>query len=158
MLFRSRFKDASDFTFFFIGNFEVDELLPLVQKYLGNLPSLNRQENWIDRSTQFAKGKGAYIVEKGVDKQGILYMMSEQDYKWDDQENIKVTALGRTLSITVREIIREKMGGTYSPSVQLTIEKLPTPKFGFIAAIQCDPDKAKKIEKEIGRASCRERV
>ena len=147
-IYTDRFKDASDFTFFFIGNFEVDELLPLVQKYLGNLPSINREEKWIDRSVPFAKGKGAYIVEKGVDKQGILYMMSEQSYEWNEQENIKVTALGRTLGITVREIIREKMGGTYSPSVQLSIEKLPNPKFGFIAAIQCDPDKAKKIEKE----------
>lgn len=147
-IYTDRFKDASDFTFFFVGNFDVETLLPYIQKYLGNLPSINRNESWKDTSTPFAKGKVQATVEKGVDKQGRLMMLKEMDYLWNDQENIKISALSKTLEITVREIIREKIGGTYSPYTNLSIEKLPSPQITLTVLIDCDPDNAKKIEKE----------
>jgi len=40
--YRDRFADFGDFTFYFVGAFDVEELRPLVERYLGSLPSADR--------------------------------------------------------------------------------------------------------------------
>ena len=45
-IFKDRFSDAGDFTFFFVGNFDLNEIKPLVEKYLGSLPNTGRNETW----------------------------------------------------------------------------------------------------------------
>ena len=37
--YQDRFANAANFTFFFVGAFKVDEIAPLLSKYLGSLPS-----------------------------------------------------------------------------------------------------------------------
>src|SRR5207244_10691786 len=37
--FRERFANAADFTFFMVGAFTVDEVVPLLAQYVGSLPS-----------------------------------------------------------------------------------------------------------------------
>ncbi len=39
-IFRDRFADASDFTYLMVGNFKVDEVIPVLEKYIGGLPSI----------------------------------------------------------------------------------------------------------------------
>jgi zinc protease len=46
--YKDRFADASDFTFVFVGNFTLDTMKPLVERYLASLPSLGRKETWKD--------------------------------------------------------------------------------------------------------------
>ena len=42
--YKDRFADASDFTFVFVGSFDLPTIKPLVERYLGSLPSLHRKE------------------------------------------------------------------------------------------------------------------
>ena len=46
--YKDRFADASDFTFYFVGSFDEAMMKPLVERYLGALPSLKRKETWKD--------------------------------------------------------------------------------------------------------------
>ncbi len=46
--YKDRFADASDFTFVFVGSFEPATIKPLVERYLGSLPSIRRKESWKD--------------------------------------------------------------------------------------------------------------
>ena len=43
--YKDRFADASDFVFVFVGSFDLQTMRPLVEKYLGSLPSLRRNED-----------------------------------------------------------------------------------------------------------------
>jgi len=45
-LYNDRFADAGDFTFFFVGNFEREKMLPFIRQYLGSLPATGRNETW----------------------------------------------------------------------------------------------------------------
>ena len=36
--YRERFSNAADFTFFMVGAFKVDEVMPLLARYVGGLP------------------------------------------------------------------------------------------------------------------------
>src|SRR6185503_1287673 len=42
--YKDRFSDASGFTFVFVGNFKLDSMKPLVEKWLGGLPSTRKNE------------------------------------------------------------------------------------------------------------------
>ena len=42
--YKNRFADASDFTFVFVGSFDVNAIRPLVETYLATLPSIGRKE------------------------------------------------------------------------------------------------------------------
>ena len=67
--YRDRFGDAGDFTFFFVGNFELAAIQPIVEMYLGSLPSTGRTETWRDVGMEMPTG----IVENSrIDEIGIL--------------------------------------------------------------------------------------
>ena len=55
-MFADRFADASDFTFFFVGNIDVDAMKPLIAQYLGALPDKQRKEAAIDRKLDILPG------------------------------------------------------------------------------------------------------
>jgi zinc protease len=42
--YRDRFADASDFVFNLVGDFDPDDVRPLIERYLGGLPSIGRRE------------------------------------------------------------------------------------------------------------------
>ncbi|MBR5831304.1 MAG: insulinase family protein, partial [Bacteroidales bacterium] len=146
-IYKERFADASDFTFFFVGNVS-DEMIPMIAKYLGNLPVINRKETWKDRSTDFAKGIQKETVRKGMDNQGMLIMMGvTEGFEATTANKMAVNMLSDAIGITAIEVIREKMGGTYSPSAGVNYEVLPKTEVAWQFYINCDPSKAGEIEK-----------
>src|SRR5205085_1103280 len=64
--YRDRFADASDFTFVFVGSFNLATMKPLVERYLGSLPALHRHETAKDVGPHPPTG----VVEKQV-RRGI---------------------------------------------------------------------------------------
>jgi zinc protease len=66
----------------------------------------------------------------------------------DPQTRIAISELGDALGITVTEIIREKNGDAYSPSAGFDYELTPAGQVSWQFYIGCDPEKAKKIEKD----------
>ena len=67
--YKDRFADASDFTFVFVGNFTLDTMKPLVERYLASLPSLGRKETWKDVGPTPPKGVVEKVVKKGIEPQ-----------------------------------------------------------------------------------------
>ena len=60
--YKDRFADASDFTFVIVGSFDLPTIKPLVERYLGSLPSLHRKETGRDVGIRPPTG----VVEKEV--------------------------------------------------------------------------------------------
>src|SRR4029450_3593786 len=65
--YKDRFSDASDFTFLFVGSFDVATMKPFVEKYLATLPSAHRKETWKDVGVKTATGVVEKTVEKGIE-------------------------------------------------------------------------------------------
>ncbi len=149
-IYRERFTDASNQTFFFVGNVE-DKDIDLIAKYLNNLPVNGKQKNdkFINRNPQFTTGIQHAEAVKGIERQGMLIMSGQVNVdakELDPQTRIAITELGEALSITVTEIIREKNGDAYSPSAGFDYEISPEGQVSWQFYIGCDPEKAKKIE------------
>lgn len=149
-IFRERFCDASNQTFFFVGNVS-DDNVKLIAKYLNNLPCNGKQkaETWKDREPEFAKGIQHAEVFKGTDNQGIMIMYGEtKGFKPTKKNKMIVNQLSDAMEITALEVIREKMGGTYSPSVQISYDFEPGQdgKVNWMFYINCNPEMSGAIE------------
>ncbi len=70
--YKDRFADASDFTFVFVGSFDLPTIKPLVERYLGSLPALHRKESRTgrrhtaaDRRGRKGRHQGEHAQERG---------------------------------------------------------------------------------------------
>ena len=146
-IFKERFSDASDFTFTFVGNIDEATMLPLIEKYVGGLPSSNGRnaEKWQDRSTEFAKGIVDKSVYKGEADKGLMTITFTNPFNWSDKDRLATRALNNVCSIKLTQVIREEMGGTYSPSFNLDYEKYPKAEATAVCYYTCDPSTVDKL-------------
>ena len=151
-IFKERFNDASNQTFFFVGNVSDDDV-DLIAKYLNNLPVNGKQKNetYINREPQFATGIQHGEAVKGIERQGMLIIAGQMKVPVEELTpltRIAIQELGEALGITVTQIIREKNGDAYSPSASYDYEINPEGEVSWMFYIGCDPEKAEKIEKD----------
>lgn len=148
-IYKDRFSNAGDFTFFFVGAFTVEEITPYIEKYLANLPNTNRDETFKDVFKKFPEKTIDFSIKKGIDNKGMLGIIFNEEFPYNDQNILNLSLISDVISIKAIEIIREKMSGVYSPQIQIQIEKYPTSSYTLMAMFSCDPKMEKKITKAI---------
>jgi zinc protease len=130
--YRSRFANAADFTYFIVGAFQVAELTPLVERWIGGLPSTGKKSSsFRDMGVQFPENIVREEVRKGKEPASQTVISFFGDAGKDEYEMHRVRAAGNLLSIHLREILREELGGTYGVSVGYETS-LPLPGYGAI--------------------------
>lgn len=148
-IYRDRFADASDFTFFIVGTFNVDSIKPLVQRYLGGLPSINRHEIAKDDGIRPPSGVIEKTVLRGVEPQSQTYLQFTAPYEYSPTNAHVLTSLASILTNRLTDKLREKLGGTYGVSAfaggDRDVTKLATVAFQFGSA----PDRADELTKAI---------
>ena len=146
-VYRDRIKDASDFTFFIVGNIDAETVKPLVEKYIGSLKSENRKETWRDNHVRGPKGKTDKEIELELTtpKSTVITNFSK-DLKYSIYNNICNNVLQGILELRYTENIREKEGGTYGVSVQAGAMREPYNNYSMTMSFDCDPDKAQHLK------------
>jgi len=147
--YKDRFADASDFTFIFVGNFEPQQIKPLVEKYLGGLPSIQRKENWMDRTFDYPKGVIRKEIKKGLEPKGINTIIFAGPAKWSEENVTRLSAMTRVLSIKLRERLREDKSGLYSIRVSGRISHYPRERYTVSVKFGCDPNRVDELTREI---------
>jgi zinc protease len=148
-IFRDRFADASDFTYIMAGNFKVDELIPVLEKYIGGLPSIKRKENWKDVTPGFPKGLLTIEVPRNSEPQSTVAMVWKGDFKWNDKDRQGFTMLMNILEIKCTESMREDQGGVYDVSINGSTSKLPKSRYTIQSTWGCSPDKITKMSRTV---------
>lgn len=138
--YRHAFSNATDFKFFFVGNFEVETMKPLIEKYLGSLPSTEKESNFIDRNINFPKGINEATVNQGTEYKSMVGMMIKNDFDYTIKNRLELQILVKILSIRLRENMREDQGGVYGVQVQQNASLYPTPDYNVFVAWGCSPD------------------
>lgn len=144
-IFRDRFSDFSDFTFVLVGNFEVEKIKPLLEKYLASLPSKNRKENWKELPIPYAFNGANTQLQKGIAEQCNVYVGFLKADEWTREKAHHVQSMTQVLNIMVRENLREDKGGVYSPYVGGAFTKSPKPMTDITVMFQCAPDNAENL-------------
>ena len=148
-IFKDRFIDASDFTYLMVGNFKTEEVTPLLEKYIGGLPSTGRTETWKNVTPDFPKGLVDVTVPKNSEPQSQVAMVWKGDFKWKDKYRQGFTMLMNILSIKLRETMREEQGGVYGVSFNGNPVKYPEPKYTITSTWGCDPDSISKLAQTV---------
>jgi zinc protease len=152
-IYKERFADASGFTFVFVGSFNVDSIMPLIKKYIGSLPSLNRAESPKDLDIHIPTGIIAKRVYKGSENKATVRMVYSGDYSYSPAINMQLNALKEVLQIKITQHLREDESEVYSPSVRLEYNKYPSASYSFTFSFGCAPKNADHlmdlVEKEI---------
>ena len=137
--YKSRFADASDFTFVFVGSFQVDAIKPLVERYLASLPSLHRVEAAVDRGVRPPEGVVEREVVKGLDPRSQVAIVFSGPFENDPANRLLVKTMGQMLAGNLQQTLREDLGGTYGVSVESRFEKFPTAQYQISVSFACDP-------------------
>jgi zinc protease len=144
-IYKERFANAGDFTFVFDGNFSVDSIRPLLEEYLGSLPSTGKQEEARDLKIHIPTGKIEATAVKGNEPRASVRLVISGDYHYSPENNMQLTALADILQFRVIDRLREKEGGTYSPGVHLTYNKYPANRYAFTISFGCAPENVNKL-------------
>jgi zinc protease len=131
--YRDRFANAADFTFFFVGTFEVDAIAPPLAAYLGSLPSRGAADGRIGpMRLQFPSSVRREIVTKGREPRSQTVLTFFADTGLDELEVHRAQAAASVLEARLRDILRERLGGTYSVGVGYS-NTSPVPGYATIS-------------------------
>jgi zinc protease len=144
-IYLDRFKDASDFTFVITGSFETDEIKPLVETYLGGLPSINRNESWKDLGVDPPEGIINEEIYKGNEPKSEVVIVFNGDFEWTLKNVIIMKIIAETLNMNLTDTIREELGGTYSIGVYHVPYRLPDNEYYFYIYFGCDPERVDSL-------------
>jgi zinc protease len=126
----------------FVGNIDIPTAKPLIEKYLGSIPDLPREEKWIDNKLVPAKTlvqKRFSMPMKDPKAMVQLYYYGEIPYT---PENVEyVNALSYILRMRFTEEIREKESGTYGVSVSGSVTSTPVNNYRFTMNFTCAPER-----------------
>jgi zinc protease len=148
-IYRERFADASDFTFYLVGSFDPDSVRPLVETYLGGLPSLHRDEKWKDIGITPPGGVIKKTVRKGVEPKARTQIVFTGPLEFGRQNLYALNSLATVLEIRLREVLREDMGGTYGVSVSATSGRDPNPEYRFSIGFGAAPERLDELVKVV---------
>jgi zinc protease len=147
--YKDRFADASDFTFVFVGTVNLDTLKPLVEQYLGSLPSTGRKETFRDMGVTRVKGVVEKVVEKGIEPKSETSITFHGPFAYTQDERVAIRAMAEVFQTRLRETLREELGGTYSVGVSADYERIPKPEFTVDIGFGSDPGRADALSKRV---------
>jgi zinc protease len=121
--YRQMFDDASEWTFFMVGNVDAARHVPLVAKWLGSIPTTSATPKttgapaWQELPLRFPEGERKRMVRKGIEDQSRTLFTFAADARLDPQAEFEIDAAADLLEIKLREKLREELGETYGVGV-----------------------------------------
>jgi len=146
-IYKERFANPADFTFFFVGNYDEKEMKDFVELYLGSMKTEPAKKEKYNLSVLKPRPNKAstQTVYAGTEEQGYMGMYITNPIDWSYRNSIIASMIGEALDIQFVRIVREKMGDVYSPMVSMDASKLPYPEMSLMILLGCDPVKTDKL-------------
>ena len=145
-IYKERTSDATGYTFFIVGNVDLDSIKPHVERYIGALPCNGRVENiektTVETRTGVYRNNFSNTMENPTGTENIIY-----SGKIDPtQKNILLMSfLDQILDIVYTEEVREKEGGTYGVGVSGNVTRLPEGEFTLRVSFKMAPERRKEL-------------
>jgi len=144
-IYKELFADASNFTFVVVGSFKVEEIKPLLEKYLGGLPATHKNGTYKNLGIHPPAGRIEKTVYKGREPKATVNLVFSGDFDDSAAEKVRLEALKEVLEIRLIERLREDESGVYSPRVSETVSKVPESRYTFSVSFGCSPQNVEKL-------------
>ncbi len=144
-IYQQRFSDASDFTFFFVGNFDPDSVRDLIEKYIGSLPSKKSKEIFKDQGVRYPKGVVKKELKEGMADKSSIRLVFTGNFEWSENNKFKFQSMIDALNIILRDTIREEKSGTYGVYAFGSPDKYPKTAYRIDIGFGCDPGRTEEL-------------
>jgi zinc protease len=143
-----RLANAGDFTFAIVGNVKLDELRPLVERYIASLPT-GKAETFRDVGEEKPKGVIEKVVRKGTEPKADTHFIFTGPATYSPESRFSARALNMLVQMRLDQILREQLGGTYSPQVSGGISRVPRQEFEEDIEYGSSPENVDKLAKSV---------
>ncbi|MFA6873323.1 MAG: insulinase family protein, partial [Bacteroidaceae bacterium] len=122
---RERYKDASDFTFYIVGDVNMEQIPSLISKYIASLPADSTKEHWINRNIVWNGTHCLRIVQKLETPQTLFSLGYHAKVPYSFRNQLILNLLAKVMRMEYMETIREEKGGTYDVAVMYNQKREP---------------------------------
>ena len=145
-LYKNRYAEAGDFTFLLVGNIDLATATPLIEQYLGGLPTISRKENFRDPKMDIRKGdyENNFIRDMETAKSSIM-MVYSGNCQYTLKNKIMMSMFDQLLDILYTRTVREEAGGTYGVSSWASISKYPQEEGTLNIYFDTDPNRREQM-------------
>ena len=144
-IYRERFGNVHGFTFVLVGAIDVDHIKPLLETYLGSLPSSGEASTFKDAGLRPAAGPLKKEVKKGTEPKSLIRLFWNGETRYIEEEQMKIQALVEVMNIKLIETLREDLSGIYGGGMYGTINKYPYNSYSFGISLPCGPENVDKL-------------
>ena len=145
-IYKERFANASDFSFIFTGAIDEAVAIPLIEKYIGGLPTGGKKEKYVDAKLDFQKGQIKNVFEKQMaTPSATVYLVYTGKVKYNLKNDLMMSLTKQILDIIYTEEIREKEGGTYGVGTSGTLFRVPKESARLLVMFQTSPELREKL-------------
>ncbi len=144
-IYKETFGNCYGMHFTFVGSFDRQIILPLLEKYLASLPAVQKENKYVDEGMRPSSGVIQATIRKGVSSQGQVTIVFTGAGPYAKEDVLKLDLLVGMLNVRIYEQLREQMGGTYNASMSAVFNKRPYEHYTVTARIPCAPENADRM-------------
>ena len=125
-VYRQLFNDIAGATAIIVGDFSKENILPLVQKYLGSLPKGKKATQWAYRNDGLVDGRVTKDFRAKMEAPKVTVVNAYKvDKPYSVEADVDYTALSYILDMVYTATMREEEGGTYGASSSAEVGMAP---------------------------------
>lgn len=125
--YRMLFNDAAGAVLTVCGDFDIDTVRPMIEKYLGSIKKGKKALTWTDPHTDVLPGKEVcdFKVDMQTPKVSVLEVFTADMGKYVVKDEVALSAATYILKMRYTKSLREDEGGTYGAQVSGSIDIFP---------------------------------
>lgn len=144
-IYKELFSNPYGMHFTFVGKLDGADIKPLLQKYLGSLPTVQKENTFKDNGVRLIAGPRTINIQRGKESQSFINLMFEGPVDDTPEAKMHLAAVIEAINIKVIEKLREEMSGMYGGGLSGQIIKRPYLHYSVVANIPCGPENVGKL-------------
>ena len=145
-IYKERFSNASDWTFYIVSSEPYDRIKELCTTYIGAMNSTGEKENYREIPSQFKKGYTQKILKLEMEnKTGGNLLLLNKEIAISEKEAFAFQIISNMMDEEVYKYMRETLNGTYVTRLNHYYVNKPVKSCGFNINFQCAPEKTEAL-------------
>jgi zinc protease len=142
--YKARTSNLGAATFAIVGNVKLEELKPLVERYIASLPA-GTAETFKDVGRVRPSGIVEKTVKKGTEPKANTVWFFDGAAEYTPQSRFTMRALNELVQMRLNDVLREQLGGTYSPNAGGSFNRIPKQEYTFTIQYGSSPENVEKL-------------
>ncbi|MBU0935128.1 MAG: insulinase family protein [Spirochaetes bacterium] len=144
------FARAAEFTYLLAGDFNIEEIKPLLAKHLGAIPAgTGRSSNLIEPLRPRNDAAGRHDFAYAREDRATVRMIWSAEAAWSLEKQQTLDYLAAALNNRLLDALREDLGATYVVSVSASFNPSPVSQFALVVSFDTAPESVNRLVAEV---------